>query len=311
VVLPTHDRSAWLRQSLQSVLWQRDVDLEVVVVDDGSTDDTRGIVASLVDPRIVLIRHDRPRGVSAARNHGAEEAKGEWLAFLDDDDVWSPDKLSRQLQSALASGTTWVYGGCVNVDETLRVLGGQPPPPPEEVLRNIFRRNLIPGGGSNVLVHRDAFERAGPFDLRLKNTEDWEMWMRFAKQCPPACVPEPLIAYRLHPANASLDVEAIFEGIGLIERRHGIKVARGDVHRWIAASLLRTGQRAEAVEHFARAATHGQARGVAADTFVALGWRMDRYLGRPPRTLAQLPHAEWTGRAKEWLDEFVATFGPA
>jgi hypothetical protein len=168
---------------------------------------------------------------------------------------------------------------------------------------------VIPGGGSNVLVRRDVFERAGPFDVRLKNTEDWEMWMRFAEQGPPAWVPDPLIAYRLHSANASLNVGAIFEGIRLIECRHGIKVARGDVHRWIAASFLRTGQRARALGYFARAAIHGQARGVASDVLAILERRVDRYLGRPPMTLQQLPNPEWTARAKEWLDEFATTFG--
>lgn len=308
VVLPTHDRIAWLRQSLRSVLWQKDVDVEVIVVDDGSTDETGRFVRSLGDPRIVLIRHDGPQGVSAARNHGFQEAKGEWVAFLDDDDVWSPHKLSRQLEVAKTSGRTWVYTGSVNVDETLRILGGKPPPTPDEALRLIYRQNVIPGGGSNVAVHRDELERAGPFDPRLKNTEDWEMWMRFAKRSPPAYVCEPLIAYRLHPANASLDVGAVFEGIDLIERSHGIKVAHGVVHRWIGASFLRTGKRAHALRHFALAAVDGEIRGVAGDIRQALAWRVDRYLGRQPKTLPQLPNPDWTARAKEWLDEFSARF---
>jgi glycosyltransferase involved in cell wall biosynthesis len=308
VVLPTHDRIAWLRQSLRSVLWQKDVDVEVIVVDDGSTEETRRFVMSLDDPRIVLIRHDRSQGVSAARNHGAEEAKGEWVAFLDDDDVWSPHKLSRQLQVARASGRRWVYTGSVNVDETLDILGGKPPPTPEEVIRLIYRQNVIPGGGSNVAVHRDELERVGPFDPRLKNTEDWEMWMRLAKRGPPAYVCEPLIAYRLHAANASLDVGAVFEGIDLIERRHDIKVARGVVHRWIAASFLRTRQRSKALKHFALAAVDGEPRGVAADVRLALRWRVDRHLGRQPKTLPELPNPDWTARAKEWLDEFGARF---
>jgi glycosyltransferase involved in cell wall biosynthesis len=306
VILPTHDRIAWLRQSLRSVLWQKDVDLEVIVVDDGSTEETGRFIVSLGDPRIVLIRHDRSQGVSAARNHGAEEATGQWLAFLDDDDVWGPEKLSRQLQAAKATGRRWVYTGSVNVDDTLRILGGKPPPTPDEVLQLIYRQNVIPGGGSNVAVRRDELERAGPFDLRLKNTEDWEMWMRFASQGPPAYVSEPLVAYRLHAANASLDVKAVFEGIDLIERRHGIKVARGVVHRWIAASFLRTGKRANALRHFALAAVDGELRGVAGDVRLALEWRVDRYVGRQPKTLPQLPNPAWTARAKEWLDEFSA-----
>ncbi|MDP9235056.1 MAG: glycosyltransferase [Actinomycetota bacterium] len=310
VIVPTHDRSTWLCQGLRSVLRQRDVDLEVIVVDDGSTDDaTRTVVKTVGDQRIVLLRHERPLGVSVARNHGAEEAGGEWLAFLDDDDLWAPRKLSRQLQAATTAGCNWAYAGCVNVDSTLRILGGRPPPRPEDVARLIFRSNIIPGGGSNVVVRRDAFQRVGPFDLRLTNTEDWEMWIRLAKQSPPAWVPEPLVAYRLHPAQSSLDVRAILDGISVIERRHGIKSARGESYRWIAASLLRTGRRTEAMRYLALATIHGQAPGAVQDVRAVLGWRLDRYLGRAPRTLQQLPHPEWTLRAEAWVNE-LATLAP-
>src|SRR5829696_624334 len=95
VVVPTHNRSGLLAQTLRSVLWQRGVDLEVLVVDDGSTDDTAEVVA-----------------------------------VLDDDDLWAPDKLARQLAAAQATGRSWVYTGAVNIDDDLRVLGGMPPYPP-------------------------------------------------------------------------------------------------------------------------------------------------------------------------------------
>src|SRR4051812_1633371 len=99
-IVPTHNRSNLLEQTLRSVLSQRGVDLEVVVVDDGSTDDVAAVVGALDDQRIRLIRHDHPMGVSTARNHGAKVATGDWLAFCDDDDLWSPDKLARQLAAA-------------------------------------------------------------------------------------------------------------------------------------------------------------------------------------------------------------------
>ena len=310
VIVPTHDRGSWLCQGLRSVLRQRDVDLEVIVVDDGSTDDSaRRIVETLSDHRITLLRHEGPQGVSLARNHGAEEAGGEWLAFLDDDDLWAPTKLSRQLRAARAAGCNWVYAGCVNVDPALKILGGGPPPRPEDVARSIFRSNVIPGGGSNVVMRREAYQQVGPFDRRLSNTEDWEMWIRLAKLGPPAWVAEPLIAYRIHPSQSSLDVGAILDGIRLIERRHDIKAARGESYRWIAASFLRTGRRTKAVRYWALATIRGQAPGVAQDVCAALGWRLDRYLGRPPRTLQQLPHPEWTLRARAWVDE-LATLAP-
>ena len=116
VIVPTRNRSALLATTLRTVVRQRDVDLEVIVVDDGSTDDTGGVVAALDDPRVLLIRCPPPGGVSAARNVGAAEAHGEWLAFLDDDDLWAPDKLACQLRAAREAGRDWVYGGAVVIE---------------------------------------------------------------------------------------------------------------------------------------------------------------------------------------------------
>jgi glycosyltransferase involved in cell wall biosynthesis len=303
VVIPTHNRSRWLQLTLRSVLWQRDVDLEAIVVDDGSTDDTTEVVARMRDPRVRLIHHDAPRGVSASRNHGAERAMGEWVAFIDDDDLWAPEKLARQLEAARAASRDWVYAGCVNIDAGLRAFGGVPPPPPEQVVRVIRRYNAIPGGGSNVIVRRAVFERVGPFDLALKNTEDWEMWIRLTEHGPPAWAPHPLLGYRVHPANASLDVAAILEGVALIERRYGTRVDRGALNRWIAESYLRAGQRAEALKHLVIAAVDGQGVNVARDVIAIVRRRLAPYLGR---SLMPAPgDPEWMAQAQGWLDELT------
>src|SRR5215207_6220217 len=172
VVIPTRDRGWLLALTLCSVLWQRGVDFEVVVVDDGSKDDTAEVAATFADPRIRLVRHHAPLGVSAARNRGIAAAGGTWVAFLDDDDLWAPDKLASQLQAAHQTGRTWVYTGGVNVDEHLRVLEGGPPPPPEQVMERLGRYNPVPVGASNVLVRADALASAGRFDTGLRSNED-------------------------------------------------------------------------------------------------------------------------------------------
>ena len=124
VVVPTHDRSRLLALTLRSILGQRGVDLEVIVVDDGSTDDTAEVVAGLGDDRVRLLRHDTPQGVAAARNYGIAEAAGGWLAFCDDDDLWAPDKLARQLHAARETGRAWAYAGAVKIDADGRVVAG-------------------------------------------------------------------------------------------------------------------------------------------------------------------------------------------
>jgi glycosyltransferase involved in cell wall biosynthesis len=306
VVVPTHNRSGLLALTLRSVLWQHDVDLEVIVVDDGSTDDTAQVVAALGDPRTRRIHHPTPQGVSAARNHGTTEAAGDWVAFVDDDDLWAPDKLTRQLQAARHAGRAWAYAGAVSVDGALQIVGGAAPPPPERLAKLLLRYNAVPGGGSNVVVRRDLLRRVGPFDTRLYNTEDWEMWIRLAKEGPPAGVRSPLLAYRVHLGNASLNIPEILAGVDLIERRHGIRTDRGVIHHWLAESCLRMGRRKEALRHLATAARRGQAGAVARDLGVLARRRLGRHLrGRPPSP-SPSPTSRWAAPAAAWLAELTA-----
>src|SRR5918996_76049 len=109
VIIPTHDRRDLLRLTLRTVLWQTGIDLEAIVVDDGSTDGTSDVVQAIGDARLRCVRHETPQGVSTARNHGMDLARGNWIAFLDDDDLWAPTKLRAQLDSATASNATWCY----------------------------------------------------------------------------------------------------------------------------------------------------------------------------------------------------------
>ncbi|HWC32537.1 MAG TPA: glycosyltransferase family 2 protein, partial [Actinomycetota bacterium] len=124
VVIPTRDRWSLLATAaLPAALVQEDVDLEVVVVDDGSRDETPERLAELTDPRLRVIRNLEPLGVAQARNAGIAAARGRWLAFLDDDDLWSPRKLRTQLDAARAAGASFVYAGVINVDEYGSALG--------------------------------------------------------------------------------------------------------------------------------------------------------------------------------------------
>ncbi len=107
VVIPTRNRSALLTRTLRSALRQERVAIEVIVVDEASIDETPAVLAAVGDPRLKVLRHETPRGLSSARNHGAEQACGEWLAFLDDDDLWAPSKLWRQVTVATETGREW------------------------------------------------------------------------------------------------------------------------------------------------------------------------------------------------------------
>jgi glycosyltransferase involved in cell wall biosynthesis len=261
------------------------------------------VLAALGDARVRVIRHDTPRGVSAARNRGAAEASGEWLAFLDDDDLWAPDKLVRQLGAAQTDGCDWAYVGSVNIGEHGEIVSGRPPLPPEETVAALRRYNAIPGGGSNVVVRRTTWVEAGPFDTRLRNTEDWEMWIRLARQGPPAWVCSPLMGYRVHESNASLDVAEIVRGAELVEAMHHMTADWGRLHRWLAESCLRRGRRLDAIGQFARAVGYGAVSDVAADLKAILGRRIARSI--PSLRIEGTPALdEWSAAAAEWLRDF-------
>jgi glycosyltransferase involved in cell wall biosynthesis len=302
VVIPTRDRRDLLRFAILSVLSQQRVEIEVIVVDDASTDDTADMVSSLADGRLRVVRQTSPGGVSAARNRGLAEASGGWVAFLDDDDLWAPHKLALQLEAATRSNRTWAYAGDVNVDNDLRVLTAFAPPTPGQVMDRLPRYNPVPSGASNVLVRADALAEAGPFDSGLRRTEDWDMWIRVARTGPPAFVPRPLVAYRFHSANIAGETIAIVEEADKLAARHGIRVDRAAMQRRAAWISLRAGDRRRAVRHYARAVAMGDIRS-AARAAVALAHPAvgsNRVFGLLPES----PSDDARRRdAQDWLDD--------
>ena len=300
VVVPTRDRSRILETTLRSVQRQRNVRIEVIVVDDASSDQTPEVLASVHDARFRMLRNPIPAGPGEARNRGASEARGEWLAFLDDDDLWAPTKLARQIETATDVGSEWVYAGSVNVDDRLRVIHGRPPPEPGIVMATLPRSNAIPGGGSNVVVRRRAFAEVGGFDERFSPCEDWELWIRLMRFGPPAAVRAPLMGYRVHPGGRSRDLSAVVRAARRIELEHRTDVDWGRLHRWFAESQLRSDRHLNALGQFARAAVRGQARGVASDLALIVRRRITRVLGRQ---LDARPVTGWAAEASVWLRE--------
>jgi glycosyltransferase involved in cell wall biosynthesis len=255
VIVPTRDRVHFLSQTLRSIRLQHAVDLEVVVVDDGSPPgQVEAVVAALQDDRFRVLRNTTAQGVSAARNRGIAAARGAWVACCDDDDLWSGDKLRRQLDAAGDAWAGWVYTGAVNVNEAGKVVGGRPPLPPSQVVALLPQRNVVPGGGSAVLVHRRLLDRAGPFDPRLHNTEDWDLWVRLSQLDTPRRVAAPLVGYRVHGAGSSLGTSEILVGAEEIERRYGGPLDRVTLYRHLGRLCARAGRHVEALRWFARTA---------------------------------------------------------
>jgi len=195
VIIPTCNRAALAPEAVASVLAQSFRDFELLVVDDASTDATAAALAPF-GSRIRLLRRESRGGVSAARNTGVAAARGEWLAFLDSDDLWLPEKLARQMaylaehRHLLLCQTeeTWVRRGVrLNQPRTHRKTGGR-------IFGASLERCLI--SPSAVLLHRGLFEKHGGFDEDLPAAEDYDLWLRLTWRYAVGLVPEPLIIKR-------------------------------------------------------------------------------------------------------------------
>lgn len=299
VIIPTRDRCRQLQISLESAMAQREVDLEIVIVDDGSTDATERTVSSIADPRVRYLRRAGSPGVSAARNAGIAETRGRWIAFLDDDDVWAPEKLARQTAVTTASGRRWSYAGDVVIDADLKILAGSPPPPPDEVMRTLEQHDSVPAGASSVVVRADALSEAGPFDPQLTNSEDWDMWIRLARRGPPDWVCKPLVAVSHHQHNASGDVASMIRQLDVVAARYSIQVDRARHLRWAAWQTLVAGCRVRAARYYGRAALEGDVMSLGR---AAVALTYPKYALRRGR-LGASAHMQdpWIAEAQAWL----------
>jgi glycosyltransferase involved in cell wall biosynthesis len=206
VVIPAWNCEAFVGDAVESVLEQTYSPLECVVVDDGSIDGTSTIVRGF-GSRIKYVGQAR-RCSGAARNAGAQIAGGEFLAFLDADDMWQPTKLERQMELALARPELGlVYCSKEIVDEHGRHIRFARAPDPAVVTRHTLL-NQPPWVGLNQtgLVPRWAFEAVSGYDERLTTCEDGDLTWRLAARFPIGALPEPLAKYRLHPAQKHRDV---------------------------------------------------------------------------------------------------------
>jgi glycosyltransferase involved in cell wall biosynthesis len=299
VIIPTHNRKALLLRAVHCVIGQRDVDVELIVVDDGSSDGSAEAVRERFGSRVTLVRHEEPTGVSTARNDGIMRASGEWIAFLDDDDVWAPDKLTSQMAELERSGRLWVYSGMVATDVDLNILHGVRPDPPEVIADEILVRNRLPSGPSNVVVRRTALDEVGLFDRSLRYNADWDMWIRIARMGPPALVPRPLLAHVVHGSN--MPTEWMLAEVRTLERRYaslrdGRRIDRGAVYRWDAWARLVAGHRWAAVRSYARALLASPL----ASTRLALSGLTSSAIGRST-VYRRPPDADWRAQAEAWL----------
>lgn len=194
IIFPTYNREHIIDRAIESVLNQTYNNIELIIVDDASDDNTEAVVKSFNDKRIMYIRHNRNKGCASARNTGINAAKGRYIAFQDDDDVWVRDKLEKQMEVMLnvSPQVGVVYSPFKRIKNNRQFII------PDNSISNkegYILRQLLTGNFINLqvaLVKKECFDTIGLFDEELLSLSDWDLWIRIAKHYEFAFFEEPL-----------------------------------------------------------------------------------------------------------------------
>jgi len=207
VIIPVFNGEITIKETIKSVLNQTFQNFEIIVINDGSQDKTLDIIESFNYPTIKVFSYTN-RGPAVSRNRGLDHASGEFITFLDADDLWTPDKLEAQLnalhanpQAAVAySWTDYInkFGQFLYPDERIAETG--------DVYAKLLVNNFL-HNGSNPLIRRQALQEIGYFDESLWGSEDWDMWLRLAARYPFTVVPYPHNLYRISEYSVSSNIE--------------------------------------------------------------------------------------------------------
>jgi glycosyltransferase involved in cell wall biosynthesis len=236
VIIPTHHRPALLGRAIASAVAQTHAALEILVVDDGPSAEAEAATRAAGDPRVRYLRHEVTRGAPAARNTGLREAKGEFVAFLDDDDTWMPDKLEKQLARFAGRGPDLGVVYCSSVkfsDITQRVISESRAKPLRAGHVDFFRRTLF--GTSVPLIRRSCFDDVGGFDETLPGAQDRDMWIRLAARYAFDLVAETLVRHHIHGDQITANLDAKVRARELLLVKYGPQM---DAHPDIMARYL-------------------------------------------------------------------------
>ncbi|OGX15238.1 MAG: hypothetical protein A2166_00420 [Omnitrophica WOR_2 bacterium RBG_13_41_10] len=209
VIIPTYNRAHYICETIDSILAQTYRDYEIIVVDDGSTDDTRKVLQKY-DGKVRYF-YQKNRGSSAARNFGISQSQGEYIAFLDDDDLWLPNKLDVQLEIIEKNlNLAFVCSGSYVINEAGENINvwKENKKSKLETFRRLYKGNFVLT--LTVLMRRRCFYDVGEFDERLIVSQDYDLWLRLAKKYKFQYINTPLAKYRIHRNNVSKNIETRF-----------------------------------------------------------------------------------------------------
>lgn len=252
-IIPNYNYARYVGEAVESALGQTYQNIEVIVVDDGSTDNSLEVLERYRD-RIKIIEQ-KNSGVCVARNRGVAESAGEYIAFLDADDVWLPEKIEKQVEK-FASGKDLglVHVGVIDIDasgdELATHLNGMEGDVSAELM--MFEKAVILGGGSGVMIPRPVFDEVEGFDESLSTSADWDLYFRISSAFSVGFIGQPLLRYRLHGSNMHSNIPRMegemimaylkaFSGSSRNGNLHKGK-AYGSLFRVLAGSYFRAGK---------------------------------------------------------------------
>jgi glycosyltransferase involved in cell wall biosynthesis len=239
VIIPTYKHRDFILAALHSVFAQTFSDYEIIVVNDGSPDDTAQLLKPRIDSGRIRYLEQPNAGQAAARNRGLRDARGEFIAFLDDDDLWPPHKLQWQFDAMRADPSLGAIAGIARqVDEQLRPFG-MSPFFPEITFQSLFLGNPLLSPGQ-ALIRADLLRDLGGFNEAIWGTDDWDLWFRIARQSRMQMRNECALTYRVHRGNASRNLKKMLANTVQVIDTHWPElqapVARSlqrPVQRWI------------------------------------------------------------------------------
>ncbi|SKB12237.1 Glycosyl transferase, group 2 family protein [Planktothrix sp. PCC 11201] len=207
VIIPVYNAELTIKETIESVLNQTFKDWELIIIDDGSQDSTVRIIREIEDSRIRIFSYSNA-GLASSRNRGIDHAQGEYITFLDADDLWTPDKLEAQFQALQEHPEAAVaYSWTDYIDQSSQFLhSGRQITINGDVYEHLLVNNFLENG-SNPLIRKQALNQVGEFDTSLKAGEDWDMWLRLAADYQFVVVTRPQILYRVSTGSMSSQIK--------------------------------------------------------------------------------------------------------
>lgn len=246
IIIPTYNRADIIKNSIQSILNQSYTKYELIIVDDGSADNTKAVISEINDSRVRYIKMPENRGAGAARNEGVKQARYDYIAFQDSDDYWKEEKLGKQMDFLCgrpATGLVYCPYECEKNDGSVIIVPDEKIPLSEKqgnIYKYMLRRNTI--GTPGVLMRKECFKKSGMFREDLSCLEDWELFLRVARDYEIGFLDEPLLYVNLSSDGVSHNMSGYYQARCYMAALHKDALKEYGIFSEVTRDILGTAQ---------------------------------------------------------------------